>query len=297
MSSNPFPENIRRIALIAPAGVAKPEAIDDAVKQLCAWGIEPVVMPHVQAGTEEKYLASTDAHRATELEQAWLDPEIDLLLCVRGGFGCAHLLPRLHWDRLRSRQMPLVGYSDITALHLAMIRYRAGIAIAGPMAIRLPQIADDPYTSDNFRRVLHHAPAETVVRPDGAPLELLNKGNVTGPVFAANLAVMVTLCGTGRMPDLSGWILLLEDIGEPVYRLDRYLTQLQQCGVLDQCAGLVFGSFTDCGDPAEQLVLFRRLAATFDGPVVTGFPFGHSFPLCSLRQGSRMTIAGNTVTV
>lgn len=294
--TSPFPESVRRIALIAPAGVAAPEAVDQAVERLRAWKIEPVVMPHVRAGTQEKYLAAADHARAAELEEAWLDPAIDMLLCVRGGFGSAHLLPLLRWELLRRRAMPLIGYSDLTALHLAMLRHQAGIPIVGPMGIRLEQIATDPYTLNRFRRVLSGEAHEVIIRPDGNQPEVLRPGTAAGSVFAANLAVIVTLCGTGWMPDLTGWILILEDIGEPVYRLDRYLTQLRQCGILDRCAGLVFGDFADCGDREERMVLFRRVAAGFAGPVLTDFPFGHTFPLCSLRQGQLMTIDHQTVT-
>jgi len=287
--NSPFPSEIHQIGLVAPAGPARPELLDAGIEQLRQWNLKVIEGAHVRTGTAEKYLSASAAERAADLQQLWEQPEIDLILCVRGGFGSAHLLSLLDWERLRRRPVPVVGYSDITALHLAMIREQAGLPLAGPMAIRMHTIED--YTGEAFRHILSGEGPRRLTLPDGGNrLEVIRAGRVEAPVFAANLAVMATLLGTPWMPDLSGWILLVEDVGEPVYRLDRYLTQLEQSGVLNECAGLIFGRFSDCGEAAEREPLWRRLAANFSGPVLNGFPFGHTFPLASLRQGGLLRI-------
>jgi len=287
--ASPFPSSIRRVGIIAPAGMADPHQLKAGITQLNNWGIEAVTAPRLQCGTAEKYLSASAADRADDLTALWLDPSVDLLLAVRGGYGCAHLLPLLDWEKLRTRNIPVVGYSDLTALHLSMLRHDAGTPIAGPMAIRMHTI--DSYTIKAFHHILAAEPERVLTCPDGErQLEILSPGTAAGPLFAANLAVMATLCGTPWMPDLSGWILLVEDVGEPVYRLDRYLTQLAQSGILTGCRGLIFGGFSDCGEAAERQLLFRRIANEVTGPVLNGFPFGHTFPLASLRQGGNIRI-------
>ncbi|MDD3118550.1 MAG: LD-carboxypeptidase [Victivallales bacterium] len=292
MPHNPFPPRIRTVAVVAPAGPAASEAVASGCRQLQAWGLDVKVMPHVFTGADESYLAAPAAARRCDLEQCWREPDIDLVLCARGGFGTAHLLPHLDWTLLRSRPLPLIGYSDITALQLAMYRHRCGPLLAAPMCGRLGDLAADDYTCYYYARALaDQVTAEPVCLPGGGDrMTVLQEGTAAGPLLAVNLAVAATLCGTPFMPDLSGHILLVEDVGEAVYRLDRFLTQLAQCGVLGGLAGLVFGSFRDCGTAPERERLFRRIGAAVSGPVLTGFPFGHTFPLAAVRQGRRAVI-------
>ncbi len=292
MRNNPFPENVHKVAVIAPAGREGQESIISGCRILNDFGIETVIMPHVFAGSSEGYLAAEINARLADLLQCWCEPDVDLVLCSRGGFGSAHLLPHIDWPLLQSRRLPLVGYSDITALHMAMYSRQCGPLIAAPMCARLKDLAHDDYTLYHYARALRESSVpEILMRPDGTQnLHVLKPGTVTAPLFAVNLSVAVTLCGTPYMPDLTGHVLMVEDVSEPVYRLDRYLTQLSQCGVLSKLAGLMFGTFRDCGLPEEREVVFRRVASEVDGPVVAGFPFGHTFPFVSIRQGRRITI-------
>lgn len=288
---NPFPENIKTIAVIAPSGPASPEQIHAGCRFIEKLGVEVKLAPGVLNQGRCPYLSAVTASRLDDLHWAYADNTIDLILCTRGGFGAAHLLPQIDWDIIRSRTIPLVGYSDISALHLAMIKNNAGIPVVGPMCIRLPQLHDDAYTLEYFKRALSGSPARPALLPDGGrQLTALLPGYVKAPVTASNLAVMVSLCGTGFMPDLKGKILLLEDINEPVYKLDRYLTQLRQNGILDGIAGLLLGDFTECGSGDELNELFRRTVDGLDCPVYSGFPFGHGFPLLSVRQNSIIEI-------
>ena len=292
MRSNPFPPNIRKIAIVAPAGPEGPEAIDSGGRILNDWGIATVVMPHVFSGGAEKYLAASRSDRLADLQQCWQEPDIDLVMCSRGGFGTAHLLPDLPWPLLRSKAIPLVGYSDITALHLAMYGQGCGPLIAAPMCARLKDLVDDDYTFRYYARALQdRVTPEPVILPDGSRrLTILRPGTVSAPLLAVNLTVAVSLCGTPFMPDLRGHILLVEDVSEAVYRLDRVLTQLALCGVVEGLAGLVFGTFRDCGTAEEREVLFRRIAPMVPGPVLSGFPFGHTFPMAAIRQGRNAII-------
>ncbi len=286
---NPFPEHIRTVAVIAPAGPAPEDQIKAGCGLLENLGIKVKLMPGVQNGkSQASYLSATVKQRLEDLHNAWSDSEVDLILCVRGGYGCAHLLPEIDWKILKSRSLPLVGYSDITALHLAMLKYNAGIPVAAPMCAMLPRIKDDDFTMSHYHRVLSASKSSDI-----PSLKPLKTGRIEAPVVAVNLAVTVTMCGTDFMPDLTGKVLLVEDIGEPVYKIDRYLTQLRQCGILDSLGGLVFGSFTGCNNNDELGRLQQTIADEMDFPVFSGFPFGHDFPFVSIRQNARIAVEAN----
>ncbi|MCF6175273.1 MAG: LD-carboxypeptidase [Victivallaceae bacterium] len=289
-----MPETIKRIAIIAPAGKAPATRVNAGCELLNRHGIETIIMPHVfadNAGVE--WLSGEVAGRVSDLHCCWRDDSIDLVMCVRGGSGSAQLLPYLDWDLLRSRQLPLIGYSDITALHLAMLKFKAGIPIAAPMCGKLTE-ALAGVESSITRKYLYHA-LETAVESLklAEELNILKPGNATGNIIACNLTVLNTLCGTPYLPDFSDTILVLEDINEEPYKLDRSLTQLEQCGILTACKGIIFGSFTECGTGEEILAVQKKYTSMINGPVFASFPFGHTFPMISIRNGSPVTMTDN----
>ncbi len=279
-----IPEAFLRIGVFAPAGKLAPESFQSGVKLLKAEGKSVCIAPHVRQEFPVRYLAASAENRAADLSRLWLEPETDLLLAARGGFGCAHLLPLLDWKRLAARpELPLVGYSDVTVLHYAMLKTGAGTPVVGPMLGKLTQAAGDPYTAGHFRKALLKTPREVEAPPEFGPFRLLKPGNAQGLPLPGNLAVAATLAGTGYLPEPAGKILFFEDLNEPVYKLDRYLTQLEQSGFLRNAAGIVFGQFSDCAPQEELERLFGEFAARFGGPVRMNFPFGHVFPFASLN--------------
>jgi muramoyltetrapeptide carboxypeptidase len=295
-SNNTFPPGIKHIAIIAPAGPATPEKVYAGVKILQDSGIQVTVMPHVFSGSEAKYLAAAATERVADLHNCWKDLTVDLVLCTRGGFGSAHLLPLIDWDLLRSRRLPLIGYSDITVLHLAMLKMNAGISVVAPMAAKLEEalllhpLKD--YTAKYLHKMLTGESVE-LITPDGKPLRCFRPGTATGMPVAANLAVMSAAIGTPYFPSLIDRILIVEDINEPVYKLDRYFTQLRQAGILNECSAIIFGEFIDCGEKDELNHFFEQISATVNVPVWGGFPFGHGLPLASLRMDKPMAITGD----
>ncbi len=280
----------RHAAIIAPAGLLNPDVLAAGVKFLLGQGLEVSVMPHVNAGAPEKYLSAPLEQRLEDLHAAWRDPEIDLIVCARGGFGSMQLLPSIDWDLLRSRAVPVLGLSDITALHLAMLKNGVGTPVSSAMMAGMAKI------NDFMLRSLFFA-----LSPDGTefelPAPLLKEGSdFTALPRALNLSMVAALCGTPYMPDLSGSFLVLEDLNEPPYRIERCLTQLRQCGILEQCAGLAFGQFTDCGAPDEMELIYRKYAACVNGPVWTGFPFGHEQGIAALNWSVPVRHRGGRLT-
>ena len=289
-----MPVKIKRIAIIAPAGKAPLEQVNAGCKLLNQHGIETIIMPHVFADKrQEAWLSGSIAERVSDLHRCWQDDSIDLVMAVRGGSGSAQLLPHLDWKLLRSRQLPLIGYSDITALHLAMLKFKAGIPVAAPMCGKLSEALLE-HKSSITRKYLYHALApatETLILAD--KLTILKSGNANGNIIACNLTVLNTLCGTPYLPDFSKSILVLEDINEDPYKFDRSMTQLEQCGILTVCKGLIFGSFTACGDREAVLAIQHKYAAMVNGPVFAGFQFGHTFPMISIRNGAAVKMTQN----
>lgn len=294
-----FMQTYKCAALIAPAGRVERDKVEQSVALLKKSGLQVKVMPHVFSDTGERHLAAALKERLEDLHACWQDKNIDLIFCARGGFGSAHLLPHIDWHLLRTRRIPLIGYSDITALHMGMICQKAGTPIAAPMPIvfneALFRSEENEYTRYYMRLALaDNIPAGTeLARPDGKPFDIIRAGSALGRPVVANLSVLASLCGTSWFPKLRHRILIIEDLNEDIYKLDRYLTQLLQCGALTQCEALFFGQFTNCGDDKDRMKLFRRFAARVKGPVIFDFPFGHEFPSVSLNMRHHLRLEKN----
>lgn len=238
-------------------------------------------------GTERGYLAAPDADRVTAFHRAVKDPEIRAIFCVRGGYGCLRLLPHVDWTRARQHPTLLIGYSDVTALHLALYAKADWPGLSGPVVTEWAEVDDATLTS--FRGWSEGATPSFVDDFDAA-LSPLAPGTASGPLLGGNLAVLTRLLGTPYAPDFEGAILVLEEVAEAPYRVDRMLTHLQHSGVLDAVAGIVLGTFTTGSlDPDKPTLtleeVFQDHLADRPYPVVTGLPYGHHLPRCSLPLG------------
>jgi muramoyltetrapeptide carboxypeptidase len=282
---SPFPAAVRTVGVFFPAGIPESPRLQRGLDRLRGWGLEVV-----QAGLPqpERFLAAPDTTRAEAINELLRDPRVDLLLAARGGYGCGRILEHVDFALLRQRGLALVGYSDITALHLAAYGAGCRACVAGPMVCGAlaKQPADEAEeqslarVTDSLREVLAGQMSEVA---DG--LLVLRQGEASGPLVPANLSVLTSLVGTPSMPDLTGAILVIEDVNEAAYRVDRYLNQLLHAGCLGRLAGLVFGQFTE-GDDAHWLpAVFADFARQIGGPVVAGLEFGHGFPSLSLPVG------------
>ena len=220
-------------------------------------------------------------------------------MCVRGGYGCLRLLPKIDWDRARQHPTLLVGYSDVTALHLAFYTKANWAGLSGPVATEWAQ-ADDA-TLASFRGWAEGG-TPGFVEPFDGPLTALAPGSAVGPLLGGNLAVLTRLLGTPFVPDFGGAILVLEEVAEAPYRVDRMLTHLQQTGVLDAVAGVVLGTFTTGSRTPNTPTLtleevFRDHLADRPYPVVKGLPYGHHLPRCSLPIGVPMRLDATSTRV
>ena len=272
--------------VVSPAGPVPAEVFDAGVAGLKKLGFGVKIFPH--AREKSGYLTAPAEARLTDLAAAWNDSEVDAILCARGGFGSAHLLPLLDWKKLKGRPLPLLGFSDITALHLAMDKMQVGRPVAAPMLKFIPDL-----DAGSLAALLHVLKRED---DEFTGVEPLAHGAFAGRPLAGNLTVTASLLGTPHFPDPTGRVLVLEEVGEPLYRIDRLLTQLEQSGVFSVCSGVVFGAFTggDFGDTELRELLFRVVKRA-GKPAVTGYPFGHELPFHAIDFSARWRVEGGKI--
>ncbi len=290
-----FPENIRCVAVTAPAGKAAPAALEAALQELA----QVVKVKNYTAQTSDdtpSYLAAETAARIECFNDAVNDPEVDLIAAVRGGFGSVHILQEIDYATLRKRNLPVMGYSDITSLHCAMLAKNAGVPIAGSNLMQLEEVVKDDLSIASHHLALQKNISKTVLAAPEikAVNELAATQRVSGKACAANLTVLASLCGTEFMPDFSNRILIIEDVNEPIYKLDRLLYQLYLSGVLKDLQALVFGRFTGGENSPEVLEkLFASFSAKLPCPCYKDFAFGHEFPMIAVNSNHTLTLQAN----
>jgi len=264
-----------RVALVAPASSFPEEEVAAGVAELARLGLEAVY--DASLFEKDRFVAGPAPVRAAAIQRAWADPAIAGLIAMRGGYGSAQLLPLLDPAALRASRKALIGYSDITAI-LSFYHLNGLTAVHGPMVERRLSKGPSAYDEASFRRVVMSAEPAGELRP--AALEVLRPGRAAGTLIGGTLTQLVSSLGTPWAFDAApGCALFIEDIGERPYRIHRMLTQLAQAGVLSRATAIVFGEFPGCdepgGDPAIRDVL-RDFTAGFSGPVLFGFPSGHT---------------------
>jgi Uncharacterized proteins, homologs of microcin C7 resistance protein MccF len=283
-----------RVALVAPSGVLRDRAhLEQAAQNARSLGWIPVLGAHVDA--LDAYLAGTDQERLEDLNTAVRDESIDAIWCVRGGYGAMRLLSDIDYGELRKNPRPLIGFSDITALHSAIHRECGIVSFHGPTA--RGTLSD--FSRASVVKALCSQEDSCGVAPHG---RVLRSGKATGRLAGGNLSLVAALQGTPYSTDFEGAILVLEDIGEAVYRVDRMLRQLLLSGDLERCAGIVAGDFrppageTDEDDRTYDEVISE--AADLAGvPCIAGAPFGHMRDQWTIPIGATAELDTSTVSL
>ncbi|WP_174273377.1 S66 peptidase family protein [Sphingomonas bacterium] len=295
------------VGLIEPAS-----AIDDPFdlrfveETIKAMGLIPKPAPHL--GRRYGYLAGEDSDRAADINAMYADDSVKAVFAVRGGWGCARLLPHLDFKTIRAHPKLLIGFSDITALHLAFAA-RAGFAtIHGPNA----SSAWGKQSWEPFRALVFDGATPTYRNPESLDDRLAQRawrtrairgGKATGRLLGGNLTVLTALVGTPFLPDFTGAILFLEDTEEAEYRIDRMLTQLALAGILGRVRGVVFGQCTSCvsaGPSYGGFTLSEVLQQHLEPlgvPVFQGGFFGHIANQFSLPEGVEAEMDADAGTI
>ncbi|GAB7105596.1 LD-carboxypeptidase [Streptomyces phaeofaciens JCM 4814] len=263
-----------RVAVVAPSGPIVEERLQAGLDLLRGWDLDPVAAPHVlDRDPGLGYLAGTDADRAADLQRAWCDPSVDAVLCARGGYGAQRVVDLLDWDAMRAAGPKVfVGFSDSTALHEAFAVRLGLVTLYGPVASGADFIKNTR-TQDHLRATLF---APETVRTLTSSGTALAPGRARGVTLGGCLALLATGYGTPHTrAGARGGLLLLEDVAEPPYAVDRALTQLLRTGWLDGVTGIGLGSWDRCGSYEElRPVLADRLGG-LGVPVVEELGFGH----------------------
>jgi muramoyltetrapeptide carboxypeptidase len=281
-----------RVAVVAPAGPLDRESLDAGLRVLAE---RYDVLWDAGLLSRARYLAGEDGRRERELAAALADPRVRGVVAARGGYGSIRLLSRL-WPSVNGRPSSIglakmvVGFSDITVLHAAL-QATGRVSVHGPV---VTQLGTQPAgIVDRFFAILEDgvAPPAPVA---GTPII---GGVVEGPLLGGNLSLLTRLLGTPWLPDVTGAVLLLEDVGEKPYRIDRMWTHLRLAGILDRVVGLALGDFTDCEEPDGEFTLrdvLWGLVAETGLPCVSDPPIGHGAVNVPVPLGTRVRLDGGT---
>lgn len=284
-----------RVAVVAPAGPLDRESLDAGLRVLAE---RYDVLWDAGLLSRTRYLAGEDVRRERELAAALADPRVRGVVAARGGYGSIRLLSRL-WPSVNGRPSSVglakmvVGFSDITVLHAAL-QATGRVSVHGPV---VTQLGTQPTgIVDRFFAILEDgvAPPAPVA---GTPII---GGVVEGPLLGGNLSLLTRLLGTPWLPDVTGAVLLLEDVGEKPYRIDRMWTHLRLAGILDRVVGLALGDFTDCEEPDGEFTLrdvLWGLVAETGLPCVSDLPIGHGAVNVPVPLGTRVRLDGGTGTL
>jgi muramoyltetrapeptide carboxypeptidase len=296
------------VGIIEPAS-ASDDAFDVQLveEMIRAMGLVPKRWAKVK--TRFGYFSGPDADRAAEINAMFADKDVRGIFCVRGGWGAARTLPMLDYGVIRANPKMLIGYSDITALHMG-VQARTGLTtFHGPVGVSRWGAA----SVDHFKAIVFDGkmptlanpkPTEDRLAPRAFRTQIIQSGKASGRLLGGNLTVLTALAGTPYLPDFTGNILFLEDVDEAEYRIDRMLTQLGQAGVLAKLAGVVFGQCTDCvakgnegyGGFTLTQVLEQHLKP-LGVPAFQGSWFGHIGDQFTLPVGARAEIDADAGTI
>lgn len=254
------------------------------------------------------HLAGTDEERAKEFNDMFSDPEIDAVIALRGGSGAARILDKINYDVIKQNPKIFIGYSDITALHLAIFAKTGLITFHGPLAVS----TWNDFSYDIFRKILFEGEAVVFKNPKSKGdnlvqvnnrIRTINPGTAKGRLLGGNLSVLTGIMGTPYFPlDWEGKILYLEDVGEQIYAIDRMMSQLQLGGIFDQISGFVFGKCTDC-NPGSGFGSFTleevidHYIRPLNIPAYSGAMFGHINDNSTIPNGIEAEIDAVTGTI
>jgi muramoyltetrapeptide carboxypeptidase len=268
------------IGIIAPAGPVLEPEIQPGADLLMSLGFKVFVSSHVLE--KKDYLAGDDRVRLGDFHDMFRNDRVRAILCARGGYGTLRLLDSINYDVIRENPKILIGYSDITALLIALHKRTGLITFHGPV---LRDFRKNQHK--NLESLLHLVSSGEKPSFPLSDGKIIRPGKVTGVLLGGNLSLLCHLLGTYFMPPPKGKILFIEEKGEPLYRIDRMLTHLKVSGFLRRCAGIVFGDFRECGDSSSLTQVLQERTSDLEMPVVTGLRTGHGEENVTLPIGVR----------
>ncbi len=304
-----FPKRLKEgdtIGLIAPASSFSDDAYQNAIKNLKYFGFKVKEGRHLH--DQKGYLAGEDINRAADINAFFADESIDGIWCLRGGYGTTRLLSMLDYKTIKRNPKALIGYSDITALLMAIHHKTGLIGFHGPVATSdFP-----PYSEQYFREVMMDAKPsiypiadanqETGLTDSAFEARTIRSGKAQGKLLGGNLSLLSAMIGTPYMPNAKNAIVFIEDIGEKPYRIDRMMTQLLESGWLQEANGLVLGIFNDCHpDEGDRSLTLKEVindrTQGLNIPIAYGYSFGHISNQMTLPIGAKVEMDADEISL
>ncbi len=269
------------IGIVAPASApTSQEKIDKGAAYLERLGYRVKFGKNVRA--VRGFLAGTDEQRASDINEMFGDNNVKAIIAVRGGYGTPRVLPLLDYELIKHNPKILVGYSDLTALQLAIFQKTGLVSFSGPMAGVEMWKEIDPFTEEHFwRMVTSTMPLGAITNPDEKPFTTFHAGTAEGILLGGNLSLITSIAGTPFLPSFKNSLLYLEEVEEECYRFDRMLSQLKLAGILNDASGIILGELTDvkASDTTKPFLTADEVVADYFSPlnipILTGLVYGH----------------------
>ncbi len=280
------------IAFIAPSGFIEKEFVLNAKSYFEKKGYKVELGKHIFS--QDRYLAGTDQERLADLHWAFSNPEIKMIMCVRGGYGALRLIDKIDYDLIKNNPKIFCGYSDITVLSLAFLKKCGLISFSSPMPKGDFQPENiDLFTEQNFWKAV----TSNELTIEANNLKTYNSGNAEGILWGGNLSSIVSLCGLDFIPD-EKFIFFAEDLNEPVYKIDKSFSQLLNIKKFrDNVSAIVLGDFLDIEYPQQLEILFNEIGSELNIPVYGGYPISHAKMKTTIPIGASARLFNGEITL
>lgn len=286
-----------KVAIISPASPSDKNLIDKCIASLNELGLKVVIGESCLS--EHGFLSGTDDIRANDINCMFADKNIKGIFALRGGYGCARLLDLIDFKLIKKNPKIFIGYSDITALHIAINQKSKLITYHGPMISTELIKGLDEYSADYYKKfIFEHEKIEELLNPEGNSLEIINNGIASGELIGGNLSLICSSLGTKYEINTKNKILFLEEVDEVPYKVDRMLTHLKQSGKLKEANGIILGAFTNCIAPNNKKSLslqevFNDIILPLKKPTISNLACGHCLPTLTLPLGEKVLLDAN----
>ncbi len=279
------------IGIIAPSGTVDIEKVEKAKLYFENKGYKVKLGSNITK--QERYLAGCDEDRLSDLHNAFQDPEIDAIVCARGGYGASRLINKIDYELIKQNPKIFCGYSDITVLNAMFFKNCGLVTFSGPMAQSdFAEDKVDEYTEKEFFNTL----TNSTLKIEADDPYLYCNGEIQGITFGGNLSTLASICGVDFIPD-EKFIFFAEDLNEPSYKIDRYFTQLLNIEKFHNNVGaIVLGDFLDAEEPWELDEFFKELAKNLNIPIVAGFPITHDETKATVPYGAIARLQDSTLS-
>lgn len=293
-----------KVAVVAPSSATDLKSVENGELKLRSLGLKPVMFPTCY--TNYGHLSAKDEERAKDINDSFRDDSIKGIICLRGGYGTPRILNMLDYEMIKKNPKVFMGFSDITSLHVAFNQICSMVTFHGPMAtsnfakIKNDNVSFESYTYNSMsKNIFTNEPAGLYINPPGEELISYNGGTAEGMITGGNLTLLVSTLGSEYELDAKDKIIFIEEIGEPVYKIDRMLTSLSLAGKFKDCKAVIFGTFTNCNREEKayegglDLTLdevINNTVVPFNKPIIGNFRAGHNFPQPTIPLGTLVKV-------